>query len=251
MNLERFNPALLNRRMIGEKIETTGARFIPIGNGIKTTPFEEIIQATLLGRRSSLLNTEKLSLYERQILQSGCPHVLTILDLDGVLVAGPLEFILNPKRESISLSAFRFLKEVVKASDRAFIFTSRFNPDMIRERYPFLRKLLDFFNNNKVISSFPFLDSASITRLEKFGNSFKGKNGEGLTVFVNKPLEKYRRTMLFESEIKDFFNKYPENSICYVIGSSVFDRRSILQLCQGNHELASRIVYIDTGHLLI
>jgi hypothetical protein len=248
MNLERFNPVLWDRERIGKKIKETGARFIPLGDGIERTPFEEIMQKTLLGIGSSLLNEQQLSPHERELLQHGNPHVLTILDFDGVF-ALPLKAIFNSEERKIPLLAFRFLKKAVKASYQVWIFTSRVDADMIRERCPFLRKLVDLFQKT-LIDSFPFLDSSSITRLEKFGNSFKGEN-EGLAVLANKSFIEHQRVMWWETAIKKFFDQHPENSICYIIGSSLFDRRAVLKLCQSHHEFAPKIVYIDTGHLVI
>jgi hypothetical protein len=248
MKLERVNPALWDRERIGKAIKETGARFIHLGDGIERTPFEEIMQKTLLGIGSSLLNKQQLSSYERELLQHGNPHVLTILDFDGVFVL-PLKAIFNPEERKIPLLAFRFLKKVVKASDQVWIFTARLNPDMIIERYPFLRKLVDLFQKT-VIDSFPFLDSSSITRLEKFGDRFKGEN-EGLAVLANKSFIEHRQVMWLETAIKKFFDQLPENSICYIIGSSLFDRRAVLKLCKSHPKFAPKIVYIDTGHLVI
>jgi len=69
MMIERLNPGLLDREFIGKKIEETGARFIPLGNGFFHC-LDDVLRQTLLGRDTNLgIQTDRLSDHERRIIE--------------------------------------------------------------------------------------------------------------------------------------------------------------------------------------
>lgn len=249
MRTENFNPGLLDRAFIGGKIAETGAKVIFLGDGIKRfLSFDEIFKQSLLGVRLGLsVNPDSLSDYERKIMELNY-HILTISDWDGVF-ANPLLAVFNKNERKISLDAFRVLKKLSRASDDFYLLTSRFDAEEIREQIPFLRGLINFFQNG-AIDFFPFLGGSSVTRLEKFGDRFKGKKGEGVGVLSGKSLNVFERKEQLEKLIEDFLERNGQNSVAYIIGSSVFDRRAVLGLCQKDKNLAQKIIYIDMGHLI-
>jgi len=148
------------------------------------------------------------------------------------------------KQRRILLEAFRFFKRIIQSSDEVWLLTSRFDPDKIRERFPFLRRVIDLFQR-KVIDDFPFLDGASISRIERLAYLFK-QDKQGAAVLSEKSLNIKKRKEQLLRLIENFRQKNGEDIVVYIIGSSLFDRRAVLGLCQENANLASKIVYIDT-----
>jgi len=247
MRTEKLNPGLLDRELIGRKIEKTGARFISLGNGFSHNLYD-ILTQTLLGRGINHLRieTDCLSDHEKRIMNWG--NILTITDLDGVFNS-PLMSVFYKNQRRISLDVFRFFKIIVQSSDQIWLLTSRLDPDKIRKRLPFLKGLIDLFQR-KVINDFPFLDDASISRIEKFAYLFK-QDKQGAAVLSEKSLDIQQRKEQFLRLIENFRQENAKDIVVYIIGSSLFDRRAVLRLCQENANLASKIVYIDTGHLIL
>jgi len=248
MGIERLNLGLLDRKLVGKKIEETGARFISLGDGFYSS-LDEILRKTLLGIKLNRPDVEidLLSAHEKAIIKKEY-SILTITDLDGILT-NPLKAVFDADQRRISLAAFRFLRKICSASHSVWLLTSRVNPDKIRENFPFLREIINLFQK-KAIDDFPFWDSSSTSKLEKFGNLFKGKNN-GIAVLTEKSFSIEERKNQLQKLIEHFFKQNNTNIVIYIIGSNFFDRRAVLKLCQENNDLASKIVYIDTGHLIL
>lgn len=237
-----INPALWDRKKVGAAIEKTGARVFSLGDGFNGG-LEEILTCSLLGP-NELRETKNFSPWEQELLKLPREgyRIITICDFDGVFT-DPLQGIFSGNERTISLRDFRILREILKASDASFLLTSRIDPDLIRERFPFLRWLINRFERSG-IDNFPFFNQSAVTKLER-----RSKNK--LAVVIGKSLKVSERTEQIRKIIEKFIDKSDLPFIIYIIGSSIFDRRAVLRLCQNNPQWAQRIVFFDTGHLVL
>lgn len=248
MRIEAFNPARLDIARVGRQIEETGARYVVLGNGFEH-PLNLVFIQSLLGERLGMgIRSEELSPTEHLLLKKGNNFwIITLCDMDGVLVS-PMQAVCGDRNErKIPLERFRWLRLLIKASDAVALLTSRVDPGPLREKYPPLKGIIDKFQNT-VIDTFPFLDGASVTRLERWG---RGK----LVVEAGKSFVISARSKQLKRVIEESLKSLAQGAelpfIVYIIGSSIFDRRSVLRLCLANPQLAPRVVYFDTGHLIL
>lgn len=247
MRRELLNPAYRDFEKISLKIQETGARVVSLGNGFYKPPLDRVLNESLLGMRlGRKFDLTSLSQQEIIALRNEHPYILTITDLDGVL-SQPLAGMILKRERKIPFNRLLFLKNLVRASNETWLLTSRFDSEVVREKFPFLRGIVNFFQKNR-IDSFPFLSSSNISDLERV---FKGK----LAVQNHKSLDPEKRSEQLKNIIFSSLkrNVWPNNRpyVIYIIGSSVFDRRAVLNFCLLYPEIASHLVYFDTVHLFL
>lgn len=242
MRSEFFNPASWDRTIIEKKIEKLGARVVPLGNGF-SEQLERIFTNSLLGVGGGLVvDHSVLSPWEQKLFQLPRDkyRVLVILDFDGVFVS-PLNAAFSRRQRTAAIRPFM---RIIRGSDATFLLTSRIDPDLVREKFPFLRGLVSKFER-RGIDCFPFFNQSAVTKLERWGK-------DKLAVEIGKSFRIKRRRMQMEEIITNLISSDSMTPfVIYIIGSSVFDRRAVLRLCQTYPDLAPMIVYFDTGHLLL
>ncbi len=251
-----LNPALIERRIYARRIEELGGRVVFLGDGFNIR-LGRIFNESLLGSEP---DQSTLSSHEKDLrnLPRGEYIVITISDLDGVYT-DPLGAIFSREKRNIPLGHFRILREIIKASDFAFLVTSRIDPDLFGKKFPIFQRLVAMFKRSGIYN-FPFCNSSAVIKLRRLS---RGKfSGNELVVQVGKPLNIERRVAQLEEIIRDCTGGNRDSSsndidnindkfVVYIIGSSHSDREAVLRLCQRNPQWAKRIVFFDTGHLLI
>ena len=133
------NPALIEARAVQEFLCRRGSDSRLIGNGWEEN-LDSVFRLSLLGfPLGREVDQFSLTPYERSLFNSGENRLLTILDWDGVMdnpIRTLLESIQNPafwqrgwpetkERGKINLEKWRFFKNLVQASSRLVVWTSR------------------------------------------------------------------------------------------------------------------------------
>jgi len=240
------NPALIEARAVQAFLRQRGSDSRLIGNGWEEN-LNSVFRLSLLGLPLGReVDRFSLTPYERNLFNEES-RLLTILDWDGVMdnpIRTLLESIQNPafwqkgwpeikKRGKINLEKWRFFKNLVQASSRLVVWTSRclINPDSKMNRLissPFAG----------AITYWPFLDNQSLRRITGFGS-------EKIEVWTGKkPLKENSATLA------KIINLPPKIArIIYYIGSGHSDRMTACALAARYPDLARKLILLDTGHL--
>lgn len=215
-------------------INSLGGVYRVVEDDREESVLSKLLRSSLLGERAGVKEIGPLSaLEERLLLNIERTKILTIMDFDGV-VFSPWNFLLETAKGNfdfqrtakVGLANWRFLREIVRASDQTYILTSR-------------REL-----PGKTIHGFPFIDNWMIKKMEdKIGTVDEPKI---LKVIPDKPLfDKGER--IGEMIEKAGF----EPDIIYVVISSRKDREAIKTFLTNNPKFAPRMVIFDTAHLVL
>jgi hypothetical protein len=220
------------------KITTLGAGCRIISDGGNNSNLERVFTTSLLGLRipNIKLDSTEFTSREKDLLSRPNCRILTIVDFDGVLVS-PLHALVNIKDNSkVGFQNLRWLARTAKASDLTIIWTSRlYLPEFLLEKSRILRRFTRPFRDR--IAYFPLIDQTSITNLERLG---KDKLAVEYDKLLTNPGIK----------LKEFIDK-AQPDIVYYIGSSIKDRKLILNFLENNPHHAHRTVFIDTCHLIL
>lgn len=203
-------------------------------NGVPVNLYD-VFDRSLLGENP---DQQRLSEREQLLLKKENPHIVSVVDFDGVF-CNPYkvacEYLGRHDAEARGNLNLPWLSRVARRSNPAIVWTNRILlTDALLEKNLLARLAHRPFA--APIDRFPFIDESSITRLEKLGRG-------NLAVIPQKwspdSLEIMRQLL-------------PEDfDMLYFVGSSGADCRALLQLVEAAKLDKASVVHFDTGHWLL
>jgi|GEM_PF-2895339 len=252
-----INPAELEARLVARKLAELGSCARLIGNGDSQPQLGLVFRRSLLGDRLGIdVDREVLTAHEKE-LRTGDFKALAIIDMDGVMgspVHAAGKFLSTPSLWARGLDGvkaagripredWRWLQDVVRAADESVLWTSRFSPkEESLGKYPFLRWIVAMADRGEGVTYFPFLTPRAVARLRTLGET------GGNCKLAVQPCKSFRGG---RAEALEKMCDRSSAGIIYYIGSSHFDRRAVLDLVRKRPDLAPKIVFFDTCHLVL
>lgn len=246
MHLPQLTRADKSIAFYKQEIEKVGGTYRIIGAGGYNMFLNTAFRHSLLGLAASPLpiDLQTLTPYEKVLYENARsetppthPRIRCIIDIDGVLL-DPLQDFANHimGHDEISYYAhvrsLRWFAKVAQASKDIVLWSSRI-------------KIPDSFSaKSDSFSLCPFINTNSVRFLNRKAL------GDGKVTSVDSSI-KLRRVLEKDSTTMASLATDNQIDIIYYFGSGIRDRRAMLDLMKKHPELRDRVIFFDTGNLII